>query len=158
MTSPPAAMATERRRLHWVDNLRVFVIAGVVVMHASTAYLGGADWYYEERTTSDTWSMVQTVPVTIATMPPMGTPFFIAGCTPRPLTHDGAPRLTAAAQGRDSPSSAASEAKGSQHGLVTEDLFADGAMLRLVGDRQDSEEQAPSHGRDGHVHVLEELG
>ena len=33
------------QREQWVYSLRVVVIAGVVVMHATTASLGGADWY-----------------------------------------------------------------------------------------------------------------
>ena len=78
VTSPPATN-TESRRVHWVDNLRVLVIAGVVVMHACTAYLGGADWYYMERTTSDVWSTVLTVPATIGAMFALGPLFLIAG-------------------------------------------------------------------------------
>jgi glucans biosynthesis protein C len=36
-----------------MDNLRVAVITGVIVLHAAaTAYILDIDWYYQERTTS----------------------------------------------------------------------------------------------------------
>jgi hypothetical protein len=40
-------------RLAWVDNLKVAVIAGVIVVHAAMAYIIDADWYYQERTSSE---------------------------------------------------------------------------------------------------------
>lgn len=39
------AEASAAARLVWVDNLKVAVIAGVVVVHAAMAYLIDADWY-----------------------------------------------------------------------------------------------------------------
>jgi hypothetical protein len=52
-----AEAPTVAARLVWVDNLKITVIAGVIVVHAATAYLLDAfDWYYDtERTTSQLW-------------------------------------------------------------------------------------------------------
>jgi hypothetical protein len=49
------APASGVARLPWVDNLKIGVIAGVVVAHAATAYVVDIDWYYQERTTSGLW-------------------------------------------------------------------------------------------------------
>jgi len=46
------------QRLHWADNLRVLVIAVVVVWHTATAYLAGAHWYYLDLSTSKVWATV----------------------------------------------------------------------------------------------------
>jgi hypothetical protein len=45
---------TRRRgkRQAWMDNLRVVIIAGVIVAHTATAYILDFPWYYEERTAS----------------------------------------------------------------------------------------------------------
>ena len=49
---PDQAPAAAAARLAWMDTLRVTAIAGVIVMHAATAYILDIDWYYQERTTS----------------------------------------------------------------------------------------------------------
>ena len=48
----------------WVDNLRVLVIAGVIVVHTATGYvLDIAGWYYDdERSTSGVWSALLAPP------------------------------------------------------------------------------------------------
>lgn len=48
----PAEAPAVASRLGWTDTLRVTAIAGVIVMHAATAYILDVDWYYQERTTS----------------------------------------------------------------------------------------------------------
>ncbi len=45
----PAAAAS---RVGWMDALRVTAVAGVIVIHAATAYIVDVDWCYQERTTS----------------------------------------------------------------------------------------------------------
>jgi hypothetical protein len=59
----PAA-APVAARLAWVDNLKLAVIAGVVVVHAASAYLlDGFDWYYDtERMTSQLWEPLLGLP------------------------------------------------------------------------------------------------
>jgi glucan biosynthesis protein C len=54
MASSQDSVVRSRPREQWVDNLRVIVIAGVIVLHAAVAYLVGiAEWYYDaERTTA----------------------------------------------------------------------------------------------------------
>ena len=77
--SPALRTVVPSARVAWMDNLRVLVIAGVVVAHASTGYLGGADWYYTERTTSTVWATVLTVPATIGSLFALAPLFRVAG-------------------------------------------------------------------------------
>jgi hypothetical protein len=50
LASPHEAPAGPGQRQHWADNLRVLVIAVVVVWHTAQAYLGGSAWYYMAAT------------------------------------------------------------------------------------------------------------
>ncbi len=70
-----------RQRELWVDNLRVLVIAAVIVVHTATAYvLDLAGWFYDdERTTSGVWSSVLTIPVAFGALFGLGPLFLIAG-------------------------------------------------------------------------------
>lgn len=52
VVAPDRTAARAAGRAGWIDSLRVVVIAGVIVLHAATAYLLDIDWYYQERTTS----------------------------------------------------------------------------------------------------------
>lgn len=52
LASPHELPAGPGPRQRWADNLRVLVIAAVVVFHTATAYLEGSDWYNMDRTTS----------------------------------------------------------------------------------------------------------
>ena len=63
--APPAAA-----RLAWVDNLKIAVIAGVVVVHAAATYVLDVDWYYMERTTSGLWEVLLGLPM-------LGAPFVL---------------------------------------------------------------------------------
>jgi fucose 4-O-acetylase-like acetyltransferase len=65
----------------WVDNVRVLLIAGVIVVHTATAYvLDIAGWYYEdERSTSGVWSSVLIVPAAFGALFALGPLFFVAG-------------------------------------------------------------------------------
>jgi glucans biosynthesis protein C len=76
-------------RQRWADNLRVLVIAAVVVFHTATAYLGGSDWYYMDRTTSKLWSTV-ALPAGIISAFALGPLFLVAGWfSARSLAHKG---------------------------------------------------------------------
>jgi len=69
MASSLDSIVEDRPREQWVDNLRVIVIAGVIVLHAATAYLvATAGWYYEERTTSGVWLVLLSGPALIGAM------------------------------------------------------------------------------------------
>lgn len=69
-----------RPRALWVDNLRVLVVAGVIVVHTATGYLTGiADWYYDERTTSDLWSTLLAFPIVAGALFGLGPLFLLAG-------------------------------------------------------------------------------
>ena len=68
-----------RGREAWPDTLRVVVIAGVIVMHAATAYVVDVGWYYEERTSSEAWQVALTVPAFLGGLFALGPLFFVAG-------------------------------------------------------------------------------
>jgi glucans biosynthesis protein C len=65
------------QRQSWPDNLRVLVIAVVVVWHAATAYLGGTSWYFMQRATS-AWSAA-TFPAEVIAVFALGPLFLVAG-------------------------------------------------------------------------------
>jgi len=66
MASAHDSIVASRPREQWADNLRVAVIAGVIVLHCATAYLvDTAGWYYEERTTSGVWLVLLSGPALI---------------------------------------------------------------------------------------------
>jgi hypothetical protein len=56
LASPHETPAEPGQRRRWAHNLRVLVIAVVVVWHTATAYLGGSDWYYMDQTTWKVWT------------------------------------------------------------------------------------------------------
>ncbi len=68
-----------RPRTAWADNLRVTLIAGVVVAHAATAYVVDVPWYYEERTTSTLTPLLLSFPVFLAAVFGLGPLFLVAG-------------------------------------------------------------------------------
>jgi glucans biosynthesis protein C len=76
-TAPGATLPAAR--LAWVDNLKVAVIAGVVVVHAAMAYLIDADWYYMERTTSQLWSVLVSLPGLLGGVFALGPLFLLGG-------------------------------------------------------------------------------
>jgi len=48
MASSQGSIVESRPQEQWADNLRVAVIARVIVLHSATAYLVNiAGWYYE---------------------------------------------------------------------------------------------------------------
>ena len=65
----------------WVDNVRVLVIAGVIVVHTATGYIVDiAGWYYDdERTTSEFWSTLVTIPAFFGAVFALGPLFLLAG-------------------------------------------------------------------------------
>ena len=81
-------------RQAWMDNLRVAVIAGVIVTHVAATYAVPMPWYYEERTAGDvTVTLVSSLlgpPVLFA----MALLFLVAGMlTPRSLQRRGPRRF-----------------------------------------------------------------
>ena len=52
VVAPDTVTARVASRAGWIDSLRVAVIAGVIILHAATAYILDIDRYYQERTTS----------------------------------------------------------------------------------------------------------
>ena len=69
-----------RPRELWVDNLRVLVVAGVIVVHTATGYITDiADWYYDERTASELWSTILAFPAVAGGLFGLGPLFLLAG-------------------------------------------------------------------------------
>jgi glucans biosynthesis protein C len=90
LASPHGIPAGPGQREHWADNLRVLVIAVVVVWHTATAYLGGADWYYMDRTTSKVWTTA-FFPASVISLFALGPLFLVAGWfSARSLARKGA--------------------------------------------------------------------
>jgi glucans biosynthesis protein C len=90
LASPHELPAGLGQREHWADNLRVLVIAVVVVWHTAIAYLGGTGWYYLDRTTSKVWAAAVT-PAWIIAGYALGPLFLVAGWfSARSLARKGA--------------------------------------------------------------------
>ena len=90
LASPHEVSDALGQRERWADNLRVLVIAVVVVWHTATAYLMGSDWYYMDRTTSKLWTTV-AFPAWVISAFALGPLFLVAGWfSARSLAHKGA--------------------------------------------------------------------
>ena len=96
--SAPVEPALRQRHELWVDNLRVVLIAGVIVVHTATAYVVDIPWYYEqERAASDLWSVVIGLPTLLAGAFGLGPLFLVAGTfSARSLARVGPARFTRA--------------------------------------------------------------
>ncbi|HEY7488870.1 MAG TPA: acyltransferase family protein [Streptosporangiaceae bacterium] len=80
MTSPHVTVKEPRQREQWVDNLRVVLIAGVIVAHTATAYVVDIPWYYDdEQTASGVWSVIVGLPTFVAGAFGLGPLFLVAG-------------------------------------------------------------------------------
>jgi hypothetical protein len=80
MTSPHATVERTRPREQWAENLRLVLIAGVVVAHTATAYLVDIPWYYDdEQSTSGVWSVVLAFPTFAGAVFGLGPLFLVAG-------------------------------------------------------------------------------
>ena len=90
LVSPAESPAGPGQRQRWADNLRVLVIAVVVVWHTATAYLGGSNWYYVDRATSKAW-VTAFFPASVISLFALGPLFLVAGWfSARSLAHKGA--------------------------------------------------------------------
>jgi surface polysaccharide O-acyltransferase-like enzyme len=69
----------EPRRWAWMDNLRVAVIAGVIVEHVATAYVLDIDWYYEERSANAVTEAIVGAAILPAALFAMAVLFLVAG-------------------------------------------------------------------------------
>ena len=78
LVAPHEVPADPGQRQHWADNLRVLVIAVVVVFHTATAYLSGSAWYYMDRTTSKAWTTA-FFPAYAISVYALGPLFLVAG-------------------------------------------------------------------------------
>jgi glucan biosynthesis protein C len=75
----------------WMDNLRVAVITGVIVLHVATAYVLDISWYYEERTASGVTEALLAVLFLPTALFAMAVLFLVAGMlTARSMARKGA--------------------------------------------------------------------
>lgn len=87
----PNPTAVERHDA-WVDNLRVLVIAGVIVVHTATAYVSDViGWYYDdEQAVIEPWSSIVAVPAFFLATFALGPLFLVAGWySVRSIEHRG---------------------------------------------------------------------
>jgi hypothetical protein len=91
MTSSQDTVARSRPREQWADNLRVAVIAAVIIVHTATAYVVDVPWYYnDERTTSGVLPAVLSPLVLMGALFALGPLFLLAGWfSARSLAHRG---------------------------------------------------------------------
>ena len=74
-----------------MDNLRVAVITGVIVLHVATAYVLDISWYYEERTASGVTEAILAVLFLPTALFAMAVLFLVAGMlTARSMARKGA--------------------------------------------------------------------
>lgn len=62
-----------------MDNLRIAVIAGVVVTHVAITYVLDIDWYYEERTSNPTTEAIVAAVILPAALFAMAALFLVSG-------------------------------------------------------------------------------
>jgi hypothetical protein len=79
VVAPDRAAARAAGRAGWIDTLRVAVIAGVIILHAATAYILDIDWYYQERTTSTLTPTLLAFPALLAGLFGLGPLFLLGG-------------------------------------------------------------------------------
>jgi glucans biosynthesis protein C len=78
-TRPAEAPVAAALHVGWMDTLRVTAIAGVIVMHAATAYILDIDWYYQERTTSTLTPTLVASPALLGGLFGLGPLFLVGG-------------------------------------------------------------------------------
>ena len=90
---PPAVDQLDDRWA-WADNLRVTVIAGVIITHVATTYILDVDWYYEERTASPAAEAIVAAVILPVALFAMGALFYLAGVVAqRSITRHGPRRF-----------------------------------------------------------------
>lgn len=77
--APGSSPTTWAARVPWIDRLKVVVVAGVIVVHAATAYLLDVPWYYEGRTTSELTGYVAGFPFLTGSIFGLGPLFLVGG-------------------------------------------------------------------------------
>ncbi len=78
--SPSVEAVRKQTHEAWVDNLRVLLIAGVIVVHTATAYVVDIPWYYDdERAPSGVWEVVIGLPTLFGGFFGLGPLFLVAG-------------------------------------------------------------------------------
>jgi fucose 4-O-acetylase-like acetyltransferase len=89
-TSWPAPLVPDRSRRPYLDNLKVVLVAGVIVAHAFITYGDIGSWPYRDISESDAFNIVAALAVGLGSLFAMGLFFLIAGVlTPGPLARKG---------------------------------------------------------------------
>lgn len=88
--APTTSPGRPRPRLAYLDNLKVVLVAGVIVGHALITYGDIGSWIYREPSSSAAFNAVAVVLVSSGALFAMGLFFLIAGVlTPRALARKG---------------------------------------------------------------------
>ena len=88
-TTVVATTAGTRRRAY-LDNLKVVLVACIILGHAFITYADIGEWMYRETASSDAFNLVAAIVVSMGSLFAMGLFFLIAGMlTPGPLRRKG---------------------------------------------------------------------
>lgn len=89
-TPDSEAGAAAHARRPYLDNLKVVLVAGVILGHVCITYGDLGSWAYREPSTSDAFNLVAAVIVSLGALFAMGAFFLIAGMlTPGPVHRKG---------------------------------------------------------------------
>jgi fucose 4-O-acetylase-like acetyltransferase len=92
-TAVVEATAGTRRRAY-LDNLKVFLVACIILGHAFITYADIGEWMYREPASSEAFNLVAAIVVSMGSLFAMGLFFLIAGMlTPGPLRRKGPARF-----------------------------------------------------------------
>jgi surface polysaccharide O-acyltransferase-like enzyme len=90
LVEQPTGSISFPQRLRWLDNLKVALVAGVIVAHAFITYGNVGSWQYNEPSGNDLFNVIASLSVSIGAFFAMGLFFLIAGwLTPRSLARKG---------------------------------------------------------------------
>lgn len=91
VATPPAVLpSSPHARRHDVENLKVVLVAGVIVAHAFITYGDIGSWPYRDVSESDAFNIVAALAVGLGSLFAMGLFFLLAGLlTPGPLARKG---------------------------------------------------------------------
>lgn len=89
------AARAHRARRGDIDNLKVVLVAGVILTHAVLTYADAGDWFYQEKDLGDLVTVVVFLPGLVGALFAMGLFFLVAGwLSPPALEHKGPLRFS----------------------------------------------------------------
>lgn len=90
VTTAVVATSAGTRRRAYLDNLKVVLVACIILGHAFITYADIGEWMYREAASSEAFNLVAAIVVSMGSLFAMGLFFLIAGMlTPGPLRRKG---------------------------------------------------------------------